>query len=101
MRRVDYEIKQERVPRPDGRGLALEGGRQPERFEERFAGVDVLLVYSDEQQIVVGIATDLVAALDPDADGVDSRECERPITEPRGGVRLLARRRTDAGVPSD
>jgi len=52
-------------------------------------GVDVLLTNSEEQWIVVGLATDLVAALSPHVDGVDPRERERPVTELWDGVRFL------------
>ena len=54
-------------------GLAFEGGWKPERFGEHLPDVDVSLANSEEQRIVVGIATDLVAASGPDIDGVDPR----------------------------
>jgi len=64
-------------------------------------GVDVLLTNSEEQWIVVGLATDLVAALSPHVDGVDPRERERPVTELWDGVRFLDGGWTDAGAGSD
>ena len=72
-----------------------------ERLEERFPGVDILLANSEKQRIVLGVATDLVAALCPHVDGVDPRERERPVAELRNDVRFVDGRRTDAGAGSD
>ena len=52
-----------------------------EQLEKRLLNVDVLLTDDQEQRIVVGLATDLVAALSPHVDGVDPRERERPVTK--------------------
>lgn len=61
--------------------LSLECGGEFERFEKCLSGVDVLLADSQEQRIVVELAIDLVAALDPHVDGVYPREAERPVSE--------------------
>jgi len=63
--------------------------------------VDVLLTDSQEQRIVIGIATDLIAALGPYVNGVDPRKREWPVTELWEDVRLLNRGRADAGAGSD
>jgi len=80
--------------------LSLECGGKVERVEKRFPVVDILLADGQEQRIVLGVATDLVAALCPYVDGVDPRERERPVTELREDVRLLDRG-ADAGAGSD
>jgi len=82
-------------------GLSFECGGEVERLEKCLPGVDVLLTNSEEQWIVVGLATDLVAALSPHVDGVDPRERERPVTELWDGVRFLDGGWTDAGAGSD
>jgi hypothetical protein len=58
-------------------------------FEKTLPGVDVLLTDSKKERVVVGLATDLVAALSPHVDGVDPRERERPVTELWEYVRLF------------
>jgi hypothetical protein len=81
--------------------LAFGCGRKAERLEERLPGVDISLANCEEQRVVIGAATDLVASLCPHADGIDPRECERPITELRYDVGLLDGGWTDAGARGD
>ena len=60
-----------------------------ETFEEALPRLNVLLADGEKQRIVVGLATDLVAALGPHVDGVDPRKRVRPVTELREDVRLF------------
>jgi len=87
--------------RPTRLGAVVRIGREVEGLKERHPGVDVLFTNSEEQWIVVGLASDLVAALSPHIDGVDPRERERPVTELWDDVGLLDGGWTDAGAGSD
>ena len=59
--------------------LSLECGGEVERLEKRLPDVNILLMNSEEQRIVVETATELIAVLGLNADGIDPHECERPI----------------------
>lgn len=74
-----------------------ECGGEVERVEERLLGVDVLLARRGER-VVIGVVTDLIAALCPHVDGVGPREREWPVAELRDDGHFADGRWTDAGA---